>query len=107
MEGTGMNRYKKYKLNKTKQLKRTNRQCTWLDELTQEQEHDLLQHMTRSELKQLRLIKHSISLERESLRVRNCMATTNKQVVLATNDIELCQWAGITEEEYNNSKLEE
>ena len=31
----------------------------------------------------------------------------NKQEVLATNDPTLCQWAGITEEEYNNGKLEE
>lgn len=31
----------------------------------------------------------------------------HKQEVLATNDTILCQWAGITEEEYNNGKLEE
>ena len=31
----------------------------------------------------------------------------HKQEVLATNDPMLCQWAGITEEEYNNGKLEE
>ena len=31
----------------------------------------------------------------------------HKQEVLETNDTILCQWAGITEEEYNNGKLEE
>ena len=31
----------------------------------------------------------------------------HKQEVLETNDTTLCQWAGITEEEYNNGKLEE
>ena len=31
----------------------------------------------------------------------------HKHEVLATNDPMLCQWAGITEEEYNNGKLEE
>ena len=31
----------------------------------------------------------------------------HKHEVLATNDPTLCQWAGITEEEYNNGKLEE
>ena len=30
---------------------------------------------------------------------------SHKQEVLDTGDIELCQWAGITEEEYNNGKL--
>lgn len=30
----------------------------------------------------------------------------HKQEVLETNDTILCQWAGITEEEYNNGKLE-
>ena len=31
----------------------------------------------------------------------------HKQEVLETNDTILCQWAGITEEEYNNGKLGE
>jgi hypothetical protein len=30
---------------------------------------------------------------------------SHKQEVLDTGDIELCQWAGITEEEYNNGRL--
>lgn len=30
---------------------------------------------------------------------------SHKQQVLNTGDIELCQWAGITEEEYNAGKL--
>ena len=31
----------------------------------------------------------------------------HRQDVLEYGDIRLCEWAGITEEEYNNNKLEE
>lgn len=31
----------------------------------------------------------------------------NKKKILETNDMLLCQWAGITEQEYNSGELEE
>lgn len=98
--------YEQYKLDKLEALNKINRQDTPLDNLTEEQEHDLLQHMTRSELQQMRLIYRAIQAE-EVDTSEIVWLQDHKQEVLATDDPRLCEWAGITEEEYNNGKIEE
>ena len=87
-------------------LNKINKQDTLLDNLTREQEQDLLQHMTRAELQQMRLIYRAIQAE-EVDTDEIIWLQDHKPEVLVTNDPMLCQWAGITEEEYNNGKLEE
>lgn len=96
--GTGMSA--------TERLNKINKQDTPLDNLAREQEQDLLQHMTRLELQQMRLIYRAIQAE-EVDTDEIIWLQEHKQEVLETNDPTLCQWAGITEEEYNNGKLEE
>lgn len=98
--------YEQYKQDKLSRLNKINRQETPLDTLTLEQEHDLLQHTTRSDLQQMRLIYRAIQAEEVSTD-ELIWLQDHKQEVLATNDARLCEWAGITEEEYNNGKLEE
>ena len=90
----------------TERLNKINQQDTPLDNLTREQEQDLLQHMTRTELQQMRLIYRAIQAE-EVDTDEIIWLQDHKHEVLVTNDPTLCQWAGITEEEYNNGKLEE
>lgn len=98
--GTGMNRFT-IQTRQAKQTRHTTRHT-----VTQEQEHDLLQHMTRADLQQMRSIYKAIQAEKVSTG-ELIWLQDHKQEVLATNDPTLCEWAGITEQEYSNGKLEE
>lgn len=64
------------------------------------------QYKQEQELQQMRLIYKSIQAGEVSTD-EIVWLQEHKQKVLATNDATLCQWAGITEEEYNQGKLED
>ena len=56
--------------------------------------------------KKLKQIKRDI--EHETISLSDIFyLENNKKKILETNNMLLCQWAGITEKEYSNGKLEE